>query len=258
MMLCEKANIEDLNRELLGSRKYDGVRCLAICRDGKITLLGRSNKCYNDNFPEIVEELKGMNCIFDGEICCENFQITQSRTLTQDKEKLKELQKKHKATYYIFDILEDYGEDLKNKTFCERISHLGDKFSSEYFVYDTNLELVKNSMDIKALWEKAQREKWEGIILKNPEGIYQDKRSDNWLKLKTTKTRDIEFSLYTINNAGIRADNGLIAVQVSGKNSKIFLSEIKKNGKAIVEVEYLEEFDNGKLRMPVCKEVKTI
>jgi hypothetical protein len=76
-------------------------------------------------------------------------------------------------------------------------------------------------------------------------------------KYKCEKTEDIWFENFTINNAGIRVENGDgIAVQIAGRQALLAMKEIKERGGVWVEVKYLEETVNGKLRQPTCKEVK--
>lgn len=264
-MLCEKAKEQEIsfyeNGEYLASRKYDGVRCLMIKQDGKIFLEGRSGKQYQDKFLEIAEIFKSDifkdGTILDGELCCDTFQHTQARTLTKNPYKIKELVKLHPAVYYVFDVIADGYSDLADFSLWEREETLKDfkvMLGENKFI-----SFVENSPNISELWEKAKKENWEGIIIKNVNSPYQFKRSKDWLKLKCVKSKDIEFLEYTVNPAGVRAvSKEGIAVQVAGKNSKKFLEQYNRFGKAIVEVEYLELMDSGMLRQPVCKEVKEI
>lgn len=269
-MLCEKADLELLSYyEKLGfiaSQKYDGTRALMILQNGKIILKGRSGYTYENKFPEIIKALKELNLkegtILDGELICDDFQKIQSRTLTKEGYKTKELSEKYPAKYLIFDILANGYNDISNFSLIERLDILRGYFT----IADTKkmqpylpkcLFLVENTPKIKELWEKAKIENWEGIIIKNPKSVYQNRRSNNWLKLKCVKRRIIEFSEYTLNNAGVRAisKNGIV-IQIAGKHSKKFLELYNKNGFVNVEVEYLEEFKSGMLRQPICKEVK--
>jgi bifunctional non-homologous end joining protein LigD len=253
-MLCEKAdaylfNETDLYSDFLASRKFDGTRALFIKEDNKIILKGRSGYTYENKFKEIVKKLEFLpnGTILDGEICCETFQKCQGRCLTKDIFKLAELEKTSPAIYFVFDILAYKYEDLTNFSFTERQEYLseslgGYKASSEgeIVAYNGNVSvlLVENTPKIKELWEKAQKEKWEGIILKNPNSTYEFKRNRNWLKLKCVKTKDLIFDRYTANNAGVRAVSveGIVC-QVSGKeNSKKFLDIFNEKGKVKVEV----------------------
>jgi len=266
-MLLEKTNecfISQLeNYGYLASRKFDGVRVLAIKENDKIILKGRSGYTYEEKFKEIVEALSFLpnGTILDGEMCCDTFQHAQARTLTKDKLKSSELQKLYPATYHIFDILGCDYEDLCNFPLNYRLEKLRGVFVSRGKLGDCGgvypLNLVENSHDIQELWEKAQKEKWEGVVLKNPNSHYEFKRSKSWLKLKCLSQRVLEFDVYTTNNAGVRAvSREGICVQIGGKeNSSKFIQQFEKNGVVKVNVEFLEEMESGMLRMAVCKEV---
>ncbi len=118
-------------------------------------------------------------------------------------------------------------------------------------------ELVKSTIDLIGLWEKAKSEDWEGIVIKNPNGVYEMKRSWNVLKIKCEKHKDIDFVSYEINNAGIRCESeDGIAIQITGSNSIPVKSAIDELGKCRVEVKYLNETKNKKLRMPVFSKIK--
>jgi len=228
----------------LGSRKIDGVRCLAICKEN-IILKGRGTTNLTKVFTEIVEKLKGLNCILDGEIVCDTFEHTQARVHTQNKLKSKLLKKEYPAKYYVFDILNINGKDLRDLPLIKRLQ----------FLKELPVDLVENTFDLVNLWERAKKENWEGIIIKNPLSRYVMRRSYNWLKIKYIKSKDVIINSYEINPAGIRAD-GEIAVQISGKNAELVKKKIDETGKCKIEVHYLNETSSGKLRMATFKCIK--
>lgn len=255
MMLCKTGTEKDIQKyhlKYLANRKFDGCRCMAIC-DEEVRLIGRNNGDYTKQFSEIVESLKGLKCVLDGEICCDTFEHTLSRNHTQNRLKIKLLEKEYPAIFYVFDIISLNGENLTSKPLIERIRAL-----QEVTGQRKSIVLVKYTPDLINLWETAKKENWEGIVIKNPMSIYTDTRSFNWLKIKNVKSKDIEFKEYSINPAGIRLDNGFIAVQCSGYNSELVKKRINETGSAIVEVEYLNETASGKLRMPVYKCLKDL
>lgn len=252
-MLCKRGEIEDIRKyhlKWIGQRKFDGVRCKATCRDGFVQLDGRGTTNLTPIFSEIVEELKGLNGVFDGEICCDTFGHTQSRVHTQNQLKRNLLRKSYPAKFYIFDFICDEVY-LKRMLMLRKIIRWENRFDYEH------LEIVDGDFDLVNLWETAKKEKWEGVIIKNPKSYYQEKRSFDWLKVKFEKTKDLVFTSYSENPAGIRieSDDG-IAIQVSGSNSYLVKDKIDAFGKCKVEVRYLNETINNKLRMPVYSKMK--
>lgn len=255
MMLCRNGSINDIKtKKWIGSRKFDGIRCLATCDGKNVGLVGRSGNNYTWKFPEVVEALKGFNGILDGEIvCCDNFQSTQSRTLTDDKLRQKILAKKFPATYNVFDIIRFNEKDTRKMPLIERL-HLLEVVLKK----NKTINLVENTSDLNYIINKAIENRWEGIIIKNPLSDYKENhRSPNWLKIKLKKSKDIKFIKFEENPAGIRVeDKNGIAIQCAGINGKVVKEEFQKKGYAIIEVEFLEEFESGSLRQPVFKELK--
>jgi len=62
------------------------------------------------------------------------------------------------------------------------------------------------------------------------------------------------------NPAGVKcfSEDDFFKIQVSGSQSDIVRDRINSLGSCKIEVEFLEELESGKLRMPVCKEIKDV
>lgn len=254
-MLCKSIEPEQLKnyhlKGYVGQRKIDGIRCLAMCDVNGVRLFGRNGKRLNENFPEIVEALsKFKSDIFDGEIVCDTFNHTLSRCQMENKLKAKLLKEQYPAKYYIFDEL------IACKTLVERYKRLMERD----FGVDGVLSLLPMDLDIISLWEKAKKENWEGIIVKKLDSLYEKGfckvRTNNWLKCKYIKSKDLEVVRYEMNTAGIRVEteSGL-AIQISGSQHLPVKKELDEKGKCLIEVNYLEE-NNGVLRQPTFKEKK--
>ena len=253
MMLCKSGKESDILKyhlKYLGNQKFDGCRCLAIC-DEQVRLIGRNDGNYTSKFSEIVNDLKGLKCVLDGEICCDTFEHTLSRNHTENRLKIKLLEKEYPAIFYVFDILSLNGEDLTQKPLIERIRALQGLSGLH-----NSIVLVKYTPDLINLWEMAKKENWEGIIIKNPLGRYEGKRSWNWLKIKYIKSRDLLVKNYDINPAGIRVEEKGIACQIAGTNGQIVKKIIDETGSCLIEVNYLNETKSGLLRQPTFKCIK--
>lgn len=249
LMLCEVGSLKDVQEKHLkwiGQRKIDGVRCVAVCHNGITMLKGRSGTDITKNFQEIARELSfnGMEGVFDGEIVCDTFEHTASRIHTQNKLKQVLLEKEYPATFWIFDL--PYCEEL----YLNRLSFLSKIEDKIHY------KILPASPDLIGLWEKAKSDKWEGLIIKNPVGKYENRRSRNQLKIKILHTKDIVVNSYEINNAGIRVEGEGIALQISGSQHEQVKKQIDETGSAKIEVEYLNETESGKLRMPTFSKFK--
>lgn len=251
-MLLKTAKENDLKKyhlKWIGQRKFDGCRAWVFCVGSEVRIKGRSGRDYTNKFPEIVDELKelNLNCLLDGELICNTFDEVASRVHTENKLKTKLLVNKYPAKLMIFDL-------VKQGTYIERYKELLLLFKNYHL---KSIGIVGSSVDLVGLWEKAKAEDWEGIVIKNPNALYERKRSWNCLKIKCEKYKDIDFVSYEINTAGIRCESeDGIAIQITGSNSIPVKSAIDGLGKCKVEVKYLNETKNKKLRMPVFSKIK--
>jgi len=246
MELCKIGTIKDISKyhlKYLGNQKFDGCRCIAIC-DEQVRLIGRAGTDYSSKFPEIVNELKGFKGIIDGEIACLDFDKTASRVHTENKLKLKILEKEYPAIFYIFD-------EINDKMLVERIRGL----NLRGFKNLRYISLLPYTFDGVGLWEKAKQENWEGLIIKNPLSKYENKRSWNWLKIKKEITKDIVVTNYEINPAGIRVENKDLACQITGSNALIVKKQIDETGSCNICVKGLEITSLGKIRQITLKKV---
>lgn len=259
VQLCETGRRKDIEKYHLkgyiAQQKIDGCRCLAICLNGEVRLLGRTGSNYTSKFPEIVEELKEFNAVFDGEIMCDTFEHTLSRVHTDNKLKTNLLVSEYPAKYHIFDLLNRENRDLRAEPLYKRLLFLQEMpLQSKKW-----LEVVKYTDDLIYLWEKALQMEWEGIIIKKLDSKYEGRRTWNWIKIKAIKSKDLMVNKYSINPAGIRAEtNEGLAVQISGSNSQLVKKQIDETGSCKIEVNYLNVTNEGKLRQIVFKDLKDV
>jgi len=280
--LCEsitESELGNLNGDYLAQQKEDGDRIMAIAQDGEVILMNRRGITKNKQFREVCEELnllaKSHNFIIDGEIIAENgeFNLLSSRSGTQNKFKIAELEKTIPILYMVFDIISWDSQDLRNKPLRERIDILKDffvKLSDTRAVgerkdtepsQDTPPKTRVRFCEYKPITEmlfEAKTQNWEGIVIKDLNGKYESRRSRSWLKLKLKQEVIIEFTKYETNNKGLRlSDEKDNAIQMSRFNliPKI-VEAIKTKGKVVCECECLEIFaDTGKMRQGVFKRI---
>ncbi|CAK0746984.1 hypothetical protein CCP1ISM_2600002 [Azospirillaceae bacterium] len=154
----------------------------------------------------------------------------------------------------MFDILKINGEDLTKKTLKERKKYL------ENFKELENIKVLDfvEGESIITLWEWTKKENKEGIILKLKKSPYEFRRSNSWKKLKNFKEEELRIIRYTINNAGIRAeDKELNAVQIAGTQSKEVKKQIDEKGYCDIMIQYLDKSEmTNRYRMPSYRGMK--
>ena len=173
--------------------------------------------------------------------------------ITKDMSKLKRLQTEIPLKYMVFDVLRVKDNLITSKPLKERKEELKKLFENKQFKYTELLEWG----DIKTIFAKAKTGDNEGIVVKNLNGVYEHRRSREWLKCKFFLEKDIVFTKYEVNPNGIRVENNEgIAVQIAGREQSEEAKQLlDKNGKIEISVQYLEETEDKKLRFPSCKKI---
>jgi bifunctional non-homologous end joining protein LigD len=175
-------------------RKLDGIRCLAF----GTRLESRNGLSLNERFPTVAEALAGSTSTLDGEVVA----FSGSRTSFQ---RLGE--RGRNVFFYVFDIREADGEDVRDRPLMERKAILR--------------RVVKPAGPIRitpyrrrsgiALYEEACRRGWEGLIAKRADSPYVGMRSRDWLKWKCDAEQELVIGGYT-EPKGSRIELGALLV----------------------------------------------
>jgi len=196
---------EHLMGESIIENKYDGVRCIAIINNNKVTYYTRNGKEIN---PKIipnevhnilnVPELQGL--VFDGELMSSSF-----AELMHFLHKKYEIKMKEDLYYAIFDVI-PYDEFVKGestKTLIERKEQLNELSRTlPDFFWAEQIQCVEyNEVDLRRknrdgvttgesskllsyYLDEAVRYEFEGIIVKDRNSLWRAGRSNSWLKVK--------------------------------------------------------------------------
>lgn len=260
-MLCQSTNEDEAlkldNERYKANIKYDGERVISVIINHDVIMVNRRGNILNFKFKDVEEELKKLpNTILDGEIITEddNFNKLQKRALTKNPKLILKLTKEIKVNYMLFDILKLEDENLFSKPLKERVLILNKIVDTSKF---NILKLVAYD-GIKPLLEKAKNELREGIIVKDMLSVYENKRSNNWKKLKLFKETTITITKYEENNKGIRAEDNLgNAVQIAGTQSIEVKNILDLQGSCEIYIQYLTQSEETKrYRFPSFRQIK--
>ncbi|HVN70048.1 MAG TPA: non-homologous end-joining DNA ligase [Candidatus Binatia bacterium] len=159
--------------------KWDGYRALCTVERDRLTLVSRNGLDMLRRFPDL-EALAGafasLPVVVDGEI------VSLDSKGRSDFQRLQDAQKRPAGlTYAAFDVLYADGEDLRSTPLEQRKALL------ERLIRDDTLVLYSKHVvgRGKALFERAKEQHLEGIIGKRRDSTYQERRSRDWLKIKT-------------------------------------------------------------------------
>ena len=181
--------------------KYDGVRVIAIVKNGKATLYSRNGKIFH-NFPHIENALSKSeynNIVFDGEVMSDDFQALMKQVYRKSGAQTDD------AYLALFDILplKEFNEGKSKLSSIERKEELNKLSKSfENAIKLVDYEVInfdeKDGQDKFASMNKEALEKgYEGLMIKPNDNFYECKRSHAWLKIKpfievTLKIIDIQ------------------------------------------------------------------
>ena len=182
--------------------KWDGVRALSYIANSEITILTRNNNRCDRQYPElhvIPHYIDAEQAIIDGEIVVldpkgiSKFELIQPRIHIQDAHAIAKMAQKNPVHLYAFDLLYLDGYDLRKAPLAERLKALAAIVKpfrllriSDHFT-DAGEELL----------EAARHNGLEGLVAKNAKGLYESRRSRDWVKLKLTTEQEFVIAGYT-------------------------------------------------------------
>lgn len=182
--------------------KLDGVRCITIVNyeSRSITQYTRNGKVL-ENFGHITDFLLknidnfGKSYVLDGEIISESFQSLMKQVHRKDNID------SFDAQLMLFDILplSEFQKGRSMLTQRRRSSLL--KMFNPTFDLCKNIKIIDQTevdlntyvgeLQFKEFNKSAIDQGYEGIMIKNPDAIYECKRSVSWLKIKPVLTVDL-------------------------------------------------------------------
>lgn len=183
--------------------KWDGYRCLAYIKQGKVILQSRNKKYFTDKFPELKEIpglIKSNSAVMDGEICWLNkegkpdFKKLQGRLSTINPDKKKSI------SLIVWDLLANNNEDIYHLPLLERKKKLAEVIKKE------NRLLILTpyiNTDGKKMFKFAQDNRLEGIVAKEKYSPYEFKRSKFWYKIKIWQYTNVLIVGYSRNNTAL-------------------------------------------------------
>lgn len=201
--------------------KWDGYRAIAF-KDKDVQLVSRGRQSFNRLFPSIIAELKKIrgDFIIDGEIA-----ILDKKGISQF-QLLQNYQRKKEGTpyYYVFDILSYRKRDLAKHPLIERKSIL-----KKLLQETPGLSHIKYSDHINekgiAFFNKAKKLGLEGIIAKKADSTYQFRRSSDWVKIKSTLRQEVVIGGFTEPKGG-RKKFGALLVGVYEKGNLVYTGHV--------------------------------
>jgi len=221
-----------VGKDLLFEPKYDGIRAIVEVGGGPAAgarLWSRNGNEKTAQFPDIVSALaawgRGLaeTIVLDGEIVALGpdgaplgFQQLQHRIHVRvpgfQSKRVQLSPEDQPAAFYVFDLLRVGDLDVRGQPLAARRAALEQLLAAHPFPSPTLRISEQVAGDGRALYERAEREGWEGLLVKQARSPYRaGKRSAEWRKLKIENTDDFVVCGYTLPQ-GTRARFGALVL----------------------------------------------
>ncbi len=202
--------------------KLDGIRCIAIVKDGECTLWSRTRKPIT-SCPHIVQELEAafetMDIILDGELY--------NHDMKDNFEKIVSLVRQEEPGEGYENIQYHVYDTINEEPFKHRFAKLTRLFRMYEFygIKMVQTDVAKTEEEGMALFVKHRKAQYEGAMFRNVDSLYVNKRSMDLQKFK--EFNDDEFVI-----VGIEEGRGKLAGHVGSficvtKEDKKFLAKLK-------------------------------
>jgi len=176
--------------------KLDGVRVLTIIRQNKVEMFSRNGKQFH-NFGHIISEIENAlkedpvpyDLVLDGEVMSANFQDLMKQVHRKDGKQTKD------AVLHLFDLcpLENFQKGRWNTSQTKR-SLLVKEWVAKHSVLlkhiqtleweNVDLDTIEGQKRFVELNKSALEGGYEGVMIKDPDAMYECKRTHSWLKAK--------------------------------------------------------------------------
>lgn len=177
----------------LNEVKFDGYRLLVAIGGGRAICHTRTGLDWTEKFQRISEVLAGLDCtsaLVDGEA------IAVSREGSSFSALQKALKTGGATRFYAFDLLHLDGRDLRRRPLIERKAALKTLLEST-----PRSSIVQYSEHVRGngpkVFSAICKSGQEGIVAKQADAPYGNRRTRNWLKIKCTKRQEFVIGGYS-------------------------------------------------------------
>jgi bifunctional non-homologous end joining protein LigD len=265
--------------------KWDGVRCLAHKAGGGITLINRNGKDITERYPDLIDTFAAIpyeQFQLDGEIIAlganghPDFELLAKRDRIGSAAKARLVAAKLPVYYAAFDLRAIDGHDYRSSPWLVRREVLDEVAASVTDSPRLRPSPVSQAGDV--MWQFVLDQQLEGLVAKNPLSGYHAGRSPDWVKLRRTKSVSCAVSGYEegsgwaeglvgalnltmLNEQGRPVSVGKVGTGFTKQHRTELLAYFREDGTVarpvVVEVEYQELSNDGKLRFPSFRGVRS-
>jgi bifunctional non-homologous end joining protein LigD len=197
--------------------KYDGIRIIAYKEGAKVTLLSRNDLDRTVTFTDIaaaVAQLRDRTLILDGEAVAfdpegvSRFQLLQRGDVA--------------PRFAVFDCIYRNGKDLRSEPLSRRRQELEAALGEPPKQLQLSRRLAQNGLTAYSI---AKRRGLEGMVAKDSDAAYEERRSSKWLKVKVHQEEEFVIGGFTA-PAGAREHFGALLLGAYRGKDFIFVGKV--------------------------------
>ena len=275
--------------------KWDGIRALVDVSERGVRIFSRAGNEVSAAYPELLAQAaEAEDALLDGEIVViaggrPSFEALQRRMHVRDPAEIHRLAAQIPVTFVVFDVLRRYGVDLTARPWHERRATL------ERWMAENDGWTVSPSFDDGPATEAAAREHGlEGVVAKRVTSRYlPGVRARDWVKLRFVRTGDFVVAGWEAATGRPQELSSLVlgcyargvlvyAGKVGSGLDRATAAQLRAalrdapatrlsepaprspnrvvhwvEPEVVVEVEYVDRTEDGRLRHPVFRRVRT-
>jgi DNA ligase-1 len=187
--------------------KIDGHRLILSMQDGAVRLYTRHGNDVTRQYPELhdVPIADGSDVVLDGEVAVVNpdtgaveFESVMERFQMRKELRIREASVRQPVHYFVFDILQFNGADVRNRPLMER-KKLLDAVLTNTPYYSKVIHVDGAG---KALFELIKQRGMEGIVAKRRDSVYVGQRDAAWQKIINYHYATVQIAGYRKNQFG--------------------------------------------------------
>jgi DNA ligase-1 len=246
--------------------KYDGVRSLAVWDGRKVTFYSLTGKVFEGMTPiaDAIAEKFSLHdvsaTVLDGELMDKSNEFNKIVGDVHKKDFAA-----NDALYYVFDAIswEDFQADKELRDYRQRRMELSALAENTGMVTLKNVRVtpvrvLRNLKQIEKWAEEIMAQGGEGLIVKPLNGLYEKKRSYNWLKIKGEHSIDAVILATEGGTGKYEGKIGAVLIDYNGTQVRVgsgLTDDIRNLDpdeliNRMIEVKYHEETPDGSLRHP--------
>jgi bifunctional non-homologous end joining protein LigD len=208
--------------------KFDGYRILAVVRDGRARLISRNGKDWTARMPDVAKaaaEIDAREAVLDGEVVMLDEHGVSRFQLLQNAFGRFHARVASSLHYYVFDLLDLDGRDLRSLPLLRRksiLERIVPRRAKKHRILEFSDHAVGSGA---AFFREACRAGLEGIISKRIDSTYEGARTGTWLKSKCHHEQEFVVAGYT-DPQGARAGFGSLLLGYFDRKQLVYAGRV--------------------------------